>query len=208
MQQHMNYAHMATTAPMPAAASGHACPTQQTDVRAADAGQGLASTTAASSAVPATAAASAAAAPPIHKEGPNYQGAFLPLWEGWRVQWQVQTDWDNNWTDYDSNFCLKLESTYHSSGDKAFQHQPHGKVWFNYDVQNLVQKNMETQKIRLMRRVLVHPTERDPEHQRKSSCVDINTKQHNLDACRVRMRQEWSSSKQWQSRSRSKSARR
>ena len=68
------------------------------------------------------------------------------------ILWQVQTDWVDNWHDYNAEWCNKLETAYNSQTEIC--ERPVKEVIFKYRPHEFIQENMETNKRRALRRVI------------------------------------------------------
>ena len=78
------------------------------------------------------------------------------------VTWQVQgEDHKGNlvWIDYDEKYQEDLEKHYKMTPSGLFHAKPGQAVTFEYNTLKMYQRNMETNKMRLMRRCLVFKDE-------------------------------------------------
>ena len=94
------------------------------------------------------AAMAAAGAPSGGVRGPVY-----PLGDDFRPQWQCQ-DENGRWIDYDATFNTTLENAY-QNGQESIRHMPGRVVEFVYYLAGFLHENTETQRRRVMRRMLI-----------------------------------------------------
>jgi hypothetical protein len=79
----------------------------------------------------------------------------------WVVTWQVEAEDSKGvtvWRDYNEEFQQRLENEFKQSSG-SFQYKPGQTVTFEYNTAKMYQMNLETKKMRLMRRSLVHNEE-------------------------------------------------
>ena len=106
----------------------------------------------------------------------------LPVYGGWRVLWQCSGDDTGHWIDYDIDHCHRLEKDLNAGGT-GFRHTPGSAVQFYYDTRGRMQTNSETNRHRVMRRVLVHPDEAAGERHRLKGAAQHDAREHTLQAC-------------------------
>jgi hypothetical protein len=95
------------------------------------------------------------------------------------------------WTAYSAAFQRVLEEK-HRNHVREFTHQPNGKVWFSYNLQEMWQMNLETQKRRVMRRYLaVSEPSAQVLNDRLVAAEAHNRNRHTLTACYARKDAEW-----------------
>jgi len=166
------------------------------------------SSPAASSSAPSAAEqpAAAQAAPPV-PQVPAYR-----VWGEWVVTWQVQgEDHKGNlvWIDYDEKYQEDLETHYKMNPSGAFHAKPGQAVTFEYNTLKMYQRNMETNKMRLIRRCLVFKDEWLQMDARLKEHEQANTEQWNPKPSYDRRNSKGGGKGAWKgSRSRSSSQRR
>jgi hypothetical protein len=123
----------------------------------ANSGQQCASPAATSSApVAADRPAAAQAGPPV-PQVPAHR-----VWGDRVVTWQVQGEDHKGrmvWIDYNEEYQEELEKYYKMTPSGLFHSKPGLAVTFEYNTLNMYQRNLETNKMRLMRRCLVYKDE-------------------------------------------------
>ena len=100
-----------------------------------------------------------ASAPPEgkrHYHEPNAEDiAAADLAATYTVVWQLYDDQWDCWFDYTDRQLELLESSWQGGGNEEVPISVNGEVKFTVDVLKLSQKNIKTQKPRMIRRVLV-----------------------------------------------------
>ena len=98
------------------------------------------------------------------------------------VEWQF--DDDGWWASYDRSFSDRLEKCYQSDAAvKEFKYTPGRTIEFTYNVDEFWQMSGETNRRRVMRRMLTWAADYKALGDRKRAIEEHNRQHHNLEAC-------------------------